>query len=53
MRRVLKPVHVRHLHVHQHDVDTALGDPLHGLATIGGLAHDLEVVLDGEHHGET
>lgn len=48
----LEPVHVRHLHVHQHDVDTALGNPLHGLATIGGLAHDLEVVLDGEHHGE-
>ena len=48
----LHPVHARHAHVHEHDVDRVVlqrGERLHA---VGRLAHDLEVGLGVEHHAE-
>ena len=48
----LDAVEPRHPHVHQHDVGARGGQPLHGLAAVACLAHDLEVVLAVDEHPE-
>ena len=48
----LDAVEPRHPHVHQHDVGAGGGQPLHGLAAVARLAHDLEVVLAVDEHPE-
>ena len=48
----LDAVHDGHLHVHEHDVGPQRARQLDGLGAVGGLADDLEVVLDREDHPE-
>ena len=48
----LDAVHPRHLDVHQHDVGAGRAGPFDRLEAVGGLADDLDVVLDREDHRE-
>ena len=49
----LEPVHDRHPHVHEHDVGRQVPGLGHRVGAVGGLAHDLQARLGGEHRGET
>ena len=42
----LYAVHLRHPGVHQSYIGPRLGDELHCLHTVGGLAYDLDAILD-------
>ena len=48
----LDAVHPRHLDVHQDDVGARRAGLLDGLEAVGRLGHDLDVVLDRQHHRE-
>ena len=51
--RGLKPVHVRHPDVHQHDVGSLPPGQRDGLRAVGGLTHNFHVVGAIDEHPET
>ena len=50
--RGLDAVHLRHAHVHEHDIRVELRRQAHCLLAVPRLAHDRQVVLRVEHHAE-
>ena len=47
-----QPVHDRHPDVHQNDVGPQMPRQADRVRAVGGLAHDLQAGLGGEHRGE-
>ena len=48
----LKAVQLGHPNVHEHDVGLKARSLMNGLVAVGGLGHDVDVVLAGEQHPE-